>query len=384
MHNQIKKPFTLNHVILGISIVLVGCATPQSRMPAVASGSAADETKKQQAMVVEDYMSNYKRLHKVASKIVVEGASMCGDKVASYYGFNYWNQNSFAFSPTFKEAAKTRYDLNERFKILSIAPESPAEKALFKEGDILVSVNSWLIPAGKDIDKQLNQKFVDSGKSFLPVEVAVLRDGTEQKLTITPIKSCDFTVHLAPDDVKNAYADGKNIVVYKGMMDFFKTDEEIALVVSHELAHNSMKHIDAKQKNATVGGVFGLILDIAAASAGVNTNGDFMRMGSGLAGNAYSVEFEQEADYVGLYFMKKAGYPIDNAAGFWRRMAVNNSTAITVKSSHPTTPERFVAIEATVVEINAKIARGDALTPELKSGMALKTESQPIKSAMPM
>jgi len=383
MQNKIKKSFGFRQFILSFSIVLAGCASPQTRMPSVATGSAAEETKKQQAMVVEDYMSNYKRLHKVASKIVVQGASLCEDKVGSYYGFNYWNQNSFAFSPTFKEAAKVKYDLNEHFKVLSIAPESPAEKALFKEGDTLVAIDGWIIPVGKDIDKQLKQKLTESGKTFKPVEVTVLRNNAEEKLTITPIKSCDFTVHLAPDDVKNAYADGKNIVVYKGMMDFFKTDEEIALVVSHELAHNSMKHIDAKQKNATVGGVFGLILDIAAASAGVNTNGDFMRMGSGLAGNAYSVEFEQEADYVGLYFMKKAGYEIDNAAGFWRRMAVNNSTAITVKSSHPTTPERFVALEATVVEIKAKVAKGDALTPELKSAFAAKTDVQPIKSAMP-
>ncbi|MES2636232.1 MAG: M48 family metallopeptidase [Pseudomonadota bacterium] len=382
MNNPNKKQLIFSHTLIVFSIFLASCVSPQTRMPSVASGSAAEETKKQQALVVEDYMNNYKRLQKVASKIVVNGADMCGDKVGSYYGFHYWNHNSLGFSPAFKQAATTKYDLNEQFKILSIAPQSPAEKALFKEGDTLVSINSWLIPKGKDIDKHLNQKLVESGKTFSPVEVIVLREGVEQKLIVTPVKSCDFTVHLAPNDVKNAYADGKNIVVYKGMMDFFKTDEEIALVVSHELAHNSMKHIDAKKKNATVGGVFGLILDIAAATAGVNTNGDFMRMGSGLAGNAYSVEFEQEADYVGLYFMKKAGYEIDNAAGFWRRMAVNNSTAITVKSSHPTTPERFVAIEATVIEIKAKTAKGEQLIPELKNSSAQKTEPQPINSPM--
>jgi beta-barrel assembly-enhancing protease len=375
MNNHFKKILALS-----FSIILVGCATPQTRMPSVATGSAAEEAKKQQALVVEDYMNNYKRLQKVASKIVVDGADMCGDKVSSYYGFNFWNQNSF--SQSMKDIAKSKYSLDEHFKILNIAPKSPAETATFKEGDTLVSINGWLIPVGKDMQKQLNQKLVEYGKTYTPLEIAVLRDNAEQKLTITPIKACDFTVHLAPDDTKNAYADGKNIVVYKGMMDFFKSDEEIALVVSHELAHNSMKHIDAKQKNATVGGVFGLLLDIAAATAGVNTNGDFSRLGAGLAGNAYSVQFEQEADYVGLYFMQKAGFDINNAAGFWRRMAVNNSQAITVKSSHPTTPERFVAIEATVSEIKTKIEKGQPLTPELKSGSEVKTEPQAIKSPM--
>jgi predicted Zn-dependent protease len=78
------------------------------------------------------------------------------------------------------------------------------------------------------------------------------RNSIEKTINITPVQACDFAVHLAPDDVKNAYADGENIVVYKGMMDFFKNDEEIALVFSHELAHNSMKHIDAKKKKCNI------------------------------------------------------------------------------------------------------------------------------------
>ena len=64
---------------------------------------------------------------------------------------------------------------------------------------------------------------------------------------------------------------------------------------------------------------------------------------------------------MGLYFMKKANYNIDHAAEFWHRMAVSNSQAITMKTSHPTTPERFVAIELTVKEINAKIEKGQPL-----------------------
>ncbi len=346
------------------SLILIGCAAPQTRAPSISNATTDAETKKQQELVVEDYMSNYKKLQNVSSRIITNGTDLCGDKTSSYYGFNYWNQDGF--KPAWKEITKSKYNLDEKFRILHVVEKSPAEKATLKEGDVLVSINHWLVPIGKDADKQLAQKLTEQGKSLGPVELAVLRDGAEHKVSITPVKSCDFQVHLAPDDTKNAYADGTNIVMYKGMMDFFKTDEEMALVLSHELAHNAMKHIEAKKKNATTGGVLGLLLDIAAATAGVNTNGDFSRMGAGIAGNAYSVEFEQEADYVGLYIMQKSGFNIDNAAGFWRRMAVNNSQAITIKSSHPTTPQRFVAIEEAVKEIKGKIAKGVALTPELK------------------
>ena len=366
MHKNTNNGFSIILSILSLSVILTGCATPQSRMPNPSSASTDDETKKQQMLVLDDYLSNYNKLQNVASRVVTSGADMCGDKIGAFYGFDYWNQDSF--NAAMKAPAKAKYNVSEQFKILNVTPQSPAEKSELKAGDILVSIDNWLVPLGKESAKQVKEKLALSGKTFSPVQIVVNRDSVEKTVSITPVKSCDFSVELAPDDVKNAYADGKNIVVYKGMMDFFKTDEEIALVVSHELAHNSMKHLDAKQKNATVGGFFGLLLDVAAATAGVNTNGDFTRLGAGLAGNAYSVGFEQEADYVGLYFMKKANYNIEHAAEFWRRMAVSNSQAITMKTSHPTTPERFVAIESTVEEINTKIEKGQPLKPELKSG----------------
>ena len=155
-------------------------------------------------------------------------------------------------------------------------------------------------------------------------------------------------------------------------MDFFKTDEEIALVVSHELAHNSMSHTDAKKRNALLGGFFGALVDIAAAAGGINTNGEFTKMSMNAGAGVYSVEFEQEADYVGLYFMATAGYKIDDAPLFWRRMATNNSQAISIKSSHPTTPDRFVALEGTVKEINLKISNRQPLKPEMKSSSEAK------------
>jgi hypothetical protein len=56
-------------------------------------------------------------------------------------------------------------------------------------------------------------------------------------------------------------------------------------------------------------------------------------------------------------------------------MATTNSRAITMKSSHPTTPERFIAIETTVEEIRQKIGSGQPLKPELKNaGSAVARE----------
>lgn len=369
-----NKKLAATSIMLSIA-TLIGCATPQTRAPKVDSASALNEAQKQREMVVEDFVSTNRRLQIVASKVIVNSAELCGDKVRPYFGFSAWNND--AFKDDWKRAAEAKYNLTGQIHVSHVAAGSAAELAGLKEGDIIQAFNGKLSPYGKDASIKFTDSLKEIGKQGEPIEFTIRSGSEERNVSIKPVQACDFNVALVPDDIKNAYADGKNIVFFKGMMDFFKSDEEIALVFSHELAHNSMKHVDAKKKNAVLGGVLGFVLDIAAAAGGVNTNGDFTRIGANAGGGSYSVEFEQEADYVGLYFMAMAGYKIDDAPNFWRRMATNNSASITMKSSHPTAPERFLALETTVKEIKDKIAKAQPLKPEMKESVPT---IQPTKS----
>lgn len=357
------KSITSALLLSGI-ILIVGCATPQSRAPKADSLSTSLEAQKQRKLVVEDFFESNIKLQTVASKIVISGAELCGESVAPYFGFTAWSADHF--QGEWKKAVEERYKLTNQLHISSVAENSPAHLAGMLHGDVIKSVNGLALPVGKDAAKRQNEQLRQAGLSKSPVEFTIERKNQTLVVAVTPVEACDFAVRLLQDDVKNAYADGKNIVMYKGLMDFFKSDEELALVLSHELAHNSMKHIDAKKKNATIGGLIGLLVDVAAAAGGINTNGDFTRLAMNAGGSAYSVEFEQEADYVGLYFMAIAGYKIDDAPNFWRRMATSNTRAISMKTSHPTTSERFVALESAVQEINDKIAGGLPLKPEMK------------------
>ena len=374
-------PFPWLYRAMLLALLLAGCATPQSRMPTVESAAALAEADKQHQMVVEDYMNANTRLQTVASKVVTSGTALCGEKVGPYYGLSVWNQ--YNFSPDWKDTVQTHFGLGDPVQVSVVAAGSAADLAGFKPGDTVLSINNWIPPAGKEGPDKVMEKLQQEGKFWEPVQITVLRAGQEHQLAVTPVNACAFRVKLSPEDVKNAYADGSNIIIYKGMVDFCRTDEELALVVSHELAHNSMKHIDAQKSNATVGGLVGLILDVAAAFGGVNTNGDFSRLGSNIAAGMYSVSFEQEADYVGLYFMATAGYNIDNSAAFWRRMATSDSKAITMKSSHPTTPERFLAIESATREIKAKQSAGQPLKPEMKNAEAPPATRNPKAGVQP-
>ncbi len=179
-------------------------------------------------------------------------------------------------------------------------------------------------------------------------------------------KNCQFGFKLQQSRTLNAYADGKNIFITMGMMAFAGSEDDIAVVLAHEYAHNVLAHVASTQKNVTMGGLGGTVVDALLSSQGINTGGQLGKLGANYAQMRYSKTFESEADHVGLYIAEHAGFPLENAPNFWRRMSTANPDAIYTATTHPTNPERYVAMNETVAEIKAKKAAGQPLLPAQK------------------
>ena len=186
-----------------------------------------------------------------------------------------------------------------------------------------------------------------------------------QRVFALQARNCQYQFKVEKSKDINAYADGKNVTVTTAMMSF-TTDNELAVVVGHELAHNIMEHVQKTQRNAVLGGVTGLLIDAVAASQGIDTGGKFGQTGAQMGVVRYSPSFEEEADYVGLYILAIAGYPIDDAPAFWRKMSGENPNAIDMRVTHPTNPERYLLLEKTVAEIKRKQSQGLVLQPEIQ------------------
>lgn len=178
---------------------------------------------------------------------------------------------------------------------------------------------------------------------------------------------CQFQVILNPHERGlNAHADGQNVVIYPAMVDFARNDTHLAFVIAHEFAHNIMHHVDAQKQNATVGTLLGAVADIAAGAGGMNTQGAFGQLGQAQGIQHYSSAFEAEADYVGLYILARAGFPIEQAPDFWRMMSQAEPDAIYISQSHPNNPARTLAMGKTVVEIRAKQRTRQPLIPNIQ------------------
>lgn len=175
------------------------------------------------------------------------------------------------------------------------------------------------------------------------------------------IKDCSFDFVVLREGPYNAYADGEKIYVTPNLMDTMDANNELAFVLAHEYAHNLMRHVQATQQNVGIASIIGLIID-----SQLGTNGQISRLGGQFAQLRYSKSFEQEADYVGMYILARAGYDIDEVATVWREASLRNPNAIYNATTHPTNPERFIALSHTVEEIQQKKKEGKQLLPDMK------------------
>ncbi len=183
--------------------------------------------------------------------------------------------------------------------------------------------------------------------------------------------------HRDPRENVNAYADGKSIFITSPMVKFTRNDNELAFILAHETSHNVMQHLKGLQQNRVAGMLAGMVADVAMASVGGNTGGGFMEAGGQMAGQAYSPEYEAEADYIGLYIAARAGYDITVAPDMWRRMSLDNPESIYLTTTHPSNAARFVAMKKAVAEIERKQALHLPLVPEFKKVAATPASPAP-------
>ncbi len=346
--------------ILGLILVLIlfGCATPKTQRGDVSQAGVEHEAALQKELYVRGYLENQIRVSNVAYPILTSSADTCDKKVGSYFGVLINSPESAG--KEYRKTFKGIYGSSDDARIVGIVKNSPAQQADVKIGDSVQSIagKSFTNTSTKGIGKMT--KAMHEIVPGTPTVFRLGRNGRTVVAEITPVEACGYPVTLMMDDTINAFADGKAIYITKGMMRFAQSDNELALVIGHELAHNAMLHINAKKRNYWLGTIF----DIIAAGYGIDTQNLFGKVGI----NAYSQAFESEADYVGLYYVARSGYDMSEAPAFWRRMGAEHPGSIkgSYNATHPSTSERFVQLEQTVKEILAKQESGEPLAPNMK------------------
>jgi predicted Zn-dependent protease len=139
---------------------------------------------------------------------------------------------------------------------------------------------------------------------------------------------------------------GGKIAVYYGLLNQLKaTDDEVAIVLGHEIAHALREH--ARERMGKQAATNGLI-ELGSALFGLGNTGRYLaNMGGQLLTLRFSRDDEAEADKVGLDLAARAGYDPRAGVSLWRKMgAASNGSPPAWLSTHPPGPDRIREIEA--------------------------------------
>ena len=140
---------------------------------------------------------------------------------------------------------------------------------------------------------------------------------------------------------------GGKIAVYTGLIDKLQiTDDELAAVIGHEIAHALREHA---RERASEQAVAGTVISVGAALMGLGDLGqktaEFAYMG--LLGLPNSRRHETEADRVGIELAARAGYDPRAAVTLWQKMGqVGGGEPLKFLSTHPSQADRLSDLTA--------------------------------------
>ena len=168
----------------------------------------------------------------------------------------------------------------------------------------------------------------------------------------------------------NAYTTFGKVTITSTMVQFTRTDDELAVLLGHELAHHSQGHL-GKQLMTNI---FIATLAAAADAYAPGTGSGVQAVGHSLY-NHYSQGQELTADAVGIEYAAAAEYDPRAGVTFFERLAIEVPLTLSAGffDSHPSSPERFIAAQQ---RGNALVAQGygaQSITP----GVAVATATAP-------
>jgi membrane-associated protease RseP (regulator of RpoE activity) len=273
------------------------------------------------------YVARHARLLAVSYAIRTAGAELCGEQVGPILGIAAWRSNPMFGRPFFDALDRLYGVWAGSIAVVAVQPDSPADRAGIRVGDQVLRVGGNEIRTDIDVFDRANAAATGS------IPITVLRGEEEVTVDVSRLVACRHEALIEIGDLMlTDRARGDHFYVTSGFIRFAKTDDELALVVAHEIAHRLTG----------------------------------MRVVPG-------AQVEVRADRLGLYLAARAGYDVAVAPAFWDRVAREQPWTLsedvehygwTRVPPHGYMPSRAAAVQRVVAEIAEKIQRGRPLLPE--------------------
>jgi hypothetical protein len=215
------------------------------------------------------------------------------------------------------------YGLDRGPGLLTVLGGSPAAQAGLQAGDVLLAVNgrSFPAPAAEVAAGGKWRPLAEGGERELedalrsgPAQLTVLRQGRQFETELGSVPGCFDRVRLARNPQVNAFSNGHDVVVTTALLDFVRSDDELALIIGHELGHFILGHPPMETG------------DKLLASIGIRAETYWKR--------------EEAADRMAIRLMAAAGYDLDAVIPFWRWFLGKYDTDPQIFRYHPSLEAR--------------------------------------------
>lgn len=274
------------------------------------------------------------RLVAIGRRLAKGGAGLCAGTVSNP---GWTIEDAEQFAPALRPGVRAALAIGGDPTIVAVEPGSAAARAGIQGGDAILDVGGRAIPPASGEASRKRQDFIESLMAQGAGEITVERAGRPLSLSIARERGCgsEFLIGRGRG-LRAASSDGARVTVSAEIVDFATGDDELALVLAHEFAHNILGH---------------------------NKGHPSQRIAGEDRGGKRTRDREREADRWALYLMARAGYDIGVAPGFWRRWGPKAGFGILSDGSHPDWRDRAARAEAEIARIKAQQAAGQVPLP---------------------
>lgn len=246
------------------------------------------------------------RIAEVSYRMAVRGAPHCNP---NFPISGLLLHHLAEYSPENRAEASAQFGLSNGPAVLAVVPNSPAATSGLRAGDVLLSVNDSSFPSpattAAEREAKKRRKLIEAAEAQLEDQLRlgsarlnILRNGQRMSLSLKPVLGCEVRGRLARSSQSNAFADGRYAIMTTRMLDFLRNDDELAVVMAHEIAHNLLGHPARLKEEKVPHGIL-----------------------RGFGKNASRVRAtEEEADRLSVKLLWSAGYDVSAMIPFWRRL----------------------------------------------------------------
>jgi len=304
--------------------------------------------------IIDGLLQRQERIYRIAAPLIIKNAVLCRTQARPLLGFTAKNQ--YSYPPELSVAARQSLGLDERLQVMQILDGSGAMRAGLKRGDILQTIQDLTIPSGPQAEPEAARMLSPILKNLTEINITVIRQNQPITVNVPLTLACAFAIDVGNTQNVNAYADGRRILLTRGLLDWLSTDEDVAVIIAREIAHNVLQHAKQIQQMATLSIVIDNLLLFKPDQVAANSSNGI---------KITPEKMDQDADRLALFMLARAGYDLASFTRVMQKLAQipNASQANTYPALHPWTEGRQSVIQTTMNEIRQKQSAKKALVP---------------------